>query len=55
MQVYQEIWIDKINQNKLEEVCQEIMADDTGGTDELTMILARNILAMKENCNANHK
>lgn len=45
MKAYQQKWIDDIKDNSrtvgdLQETCLQILSDDTGGTDELSMLLA---------------
>jgi len=59
MKVYQEIWLDKLIEadnagyrrlsggtqvDIVKKVCEDILDDDTGGTDELVMKLAEIVL-----------
>ncbi len=48
---YQELWVVRIanrkNDNELINVCNLIVSDDTGGTDELSQLLAKEILKLK--------
>lgn len=53
MKVYQEKWCDEIERSKEEsdnftlvQTCRSIVADDTGGTDYLTQLLAKEVLRL---------
>lgn len=52
LKVYQEQWVveiaNRVNDTTLTEVCQKIVGDDTGGTDELSQLLAKEILNLTE-------
>lgn len=53
MRTYQERWLDTLynstkNLEDVRQVCAEIVADDTGGTDELTQTLAKLFLVYTE-------
>ena len=49
MKVYQQIWILLLEKaqttSDVLKVCKEIVADDTGATDQLSQLLAKTILA----------
>jgi len=49
LKVYQERWVVRLAEAKSKKdtkaVCEEIVADDTGDTDELTQYLAKIVLA----------
>lgn len=59
MKVYQEKWAERLMEGdtaaNAREVCQEILADDTGGTDILSTTLARQVLLLLpcDECNGN--
>ena len=48
MKVYQEKWLEKLKDGQVISVCGDILRDDTGGTDELTMKLAKIVLEYVE-------
>ena len=48
MKVYQEKWLEKLKNGQVISVCGDILRDDTGGTDELTMKLAEIVLEYVE-------
>jgi len=48
MKVYQEKWLERLNEGQVISVCGDILRDDTGGTDELTMKLAEIVLEYVE-------
>ncbi len=48
MKVYQEKWLKELYNGQVISVCADILRDDTGGTDELTMKLAEIVLNLTE-------
>jgi len=48
MKAYQKLWIKELRDEKLNtklyDICRDIISDDTGGTDELSQVLAKEIL-----------